>query len=163
MNNLNVALNNLCNASRKLGSSFHVTQSAVRLEKAQKERILLFRQIARILFPSEVPKEHSADGRYKRKPLSRELTLPSSENVEEHDEASDGGNRLEGVHFQFGEWAEDIDDFVDSINRLPGHTDKDISKEMGLLAIDLKVCVHGIYSYSSFTLLLVLGFMPRRV
>lgn len=160
---MNVALNNLCNASRKLGSSFHVTQSAVRLEKAQKERILLFRQIATILFPTEVPKEHSADGKSKRKPVSKGVTLPSSENVEE---AGDGGNRLEGVHFQFGEWAEDIDDFVDSINRLPGHTDKDISKEMGLLAIDLKVCGHRIYSYStnsSFALSLVLGFMPRRV
>lgn len=51
-----------------------------------------------------------------------------ADDTERHENEFGG---LGEICFRFGDWAEDIEAFVDRINRLPGHTDKDISNRTG--------------------------------
>ena len=109
----------------------------MRLEKSQKEKLAIFQSIATALFSTEASKEAQGNSQ------QAQMASSSSEAVQfkgsfGHDQEL---KELTDVYIQFEDWAEDIDVLVDSINRLPGHTDKDISNKMGLLATDLKVWV----------------------
>lgn len=106
----------------------------MRLEKCQKEKLAIFHHIAIALFSTAALKEPQDDD-----DQSDAATSPSRVDQKESSCHDDEAKDLKDVHIQFEDWAEDIDAFVDSVNRLPGHTDKDISTRMGLLAIDLKV------------------------
>ena len=113
MNDFDTALIGLRNAARKLNSSFHVTRAAIHLEEIQKGILILFRLNAQSLVPTGFYKE-------------AQLIINEALSIEE-------------LPKLFSGWAEYMDHFVDSVKKLPGHTDKDISKQMLQFVEDLKV------------------------
>lgn len=125
----------------------------MRLEKSQREKLAIFRQVAALLFPTEAPNSKAEEPKEQPKTHDQSPKTTSKNTLFQRisdnfctvvgttSSQQDGEQLkdLETIEAQFEEWAEVIEDFVDSINRLPGHTDKDISNRMGMLAIDLKV------------------------
>ena len=177
MNDLNITLNDLCNSSRQLNSSFHVTRAAMQLEKSQREVVAIFRRVATLLFPTEAPKEtQEADDTGQMPATSPKAVQGDSSYLKRisrtllsraHEESGQQDNKykdIEDIHIRFEDWAEHIEEFTDSINKLPGHTDKDISNRMGLLATDLRVPLFTVIANEiSDITSLVLGFVSRRI
>ena len=124
----------------------------MQLEKSQREVVAIFRRVATLLFPTEAPKESQETD-----DTAQMSTTPPKVDQEEssflrrisrallpraHEESGQQDNKfkdVEDIYIRFEDWAEHIEEFVDSINKLPGHTDKDINNRMGLLATDLRV------------------------
>lgn len=139
----------------------------MRLENSQKRKVAIFRRIATLLFPLEAPNElQQADGQ--RESTTHQISflervllflvhLVSKEEVGSDD---DKPMNLEEIYIHFEDWAEDINALIDSINRLPGHTDKDVSNRMGLFASDLKVKFSMLFVSKSVNDRVVLVPMP---
>ena len=154
INTLDRELRNFANAARQLGSSVGILSSAFHLRERLVQVLFLFRENAADLFPrcvhhqsleSYADQRHrteessTATGKRRRSPHKKlphiaRPSLPKEVDVEEFPQ-------------QLKAFAQDIANFLKSLNEFPEFTDEVVNNSMNSFEADLKVCL---YISSSF-------------
>ena len=152
INNLDRELRNFANAARQLGSSVGILSSAFHLRERLVQVLFLFRENAACLFPRRVHHqslESYADQRHrtevstttrkrrrsphKKLPHIARPSLPKEIDVEE-------------FPAQLKAFAQDIANFLRSLNEFPEFTDEVVNNSMNSFEADLKVRVSHVSS-----------------